>query len=177
MSKKMINPHIANELKGASAFFGKEDQAFLARADERSNGRSEKPNDQTVTPNGASERTEGTLRSIETGVATGFMEELQQRKDVESRQRVTRRYSFEIYADQIGILDEVKYLYRRQTGRVLSTSRILRDLIDTHLPTIVDKLGEESPHAPAIQSDLVVPRREVEPSAASAGQAPLPDDE
>ena len=56
--------------------------------------------------------------------------------------RTTSRYSFEIYDDQKQTLEEVLYLYKKKTGRKLSSSRIIRDALDEFLDILLEKLKE-----------------------------------
>ena len=71
------------------------------------------------------------------------MDELHAAQNDSGRERTTKRYSFEIFEDQIELLDELKYLYRRKSGHKLATSKILRDLIDERLPGILQQLQDD----------------------------------
>jgi len=48
--------------------------------------------------------------------------------------RQTERYSFEIYTDQKADIEQVCRLYEQATGKKLSASRLIREVLDTFLP-------------------------------------------
>jgi hypothetical protein len=48
--------------------------------------------------------------------------------------RETERYSFEIYSDQKQDIQRVCDLYEKATGKKLSASRLIREVLDTFLP-------------------------------------------
>jgi len=57
--------------------------------------------------------------------------------------RETTRYSFEIYLDQ---RDDIKYIcdrYEELTGKKLSSSRLLREVIDDFLPDALKAFGKD----------------------------------
>jgi hypothetical protein len=53
---------------------------------------------------------------------------------LEVDKRATERYSFEIYSDQKGDIEQVCKLYEKATGKKLSASRLIREVLDTFLP-------------------------------------------
>ena len=55
----------------------------------------------------------------------------------------TRRYSFEIYEDQTKLIDDVKYWYRNAPAEHCPRVVYCRDLIDHHLPAILEELVQE----------------------------------
>lgn len=54
--------------------------------------------------------------------------------------RLTERYSFEIYTDQIHKINKLKYLYYERFSKHLSKSRIIRDALDEMLDKAFDAL-------------------------------------
>ena len=60
-----------------------------------------------------------------------------------SNKRETERYSFEIFSDQKEDLKELCALYKAKTGNSLSSSRVLRELLDTFLPGALKVYREE----------------------------------
>lgn len=48
--------------------------------------------------------------------------------------RATERYSFEIYSDQKEDIQQICELYEQATGKKLSASRLIREVLDTFLP-------------------------------------------
>ena len=93
-------------------------QASLAQKPAQPSERSHR----TVTPN---ERTETTSNgsNVMTEMAEGVREE----------KRPTERFSFEIYTDQKPRIEELQYVYRKKTGKKLSSSRILREALEQYL--------------------------------------------
>jgi hypothetical protein len=87
----------------------------------------------TVEPNAPTERLERTpersnrtvLDELEAGVA-------------EDRRR-TERYSFEIYADQKQLIEELQYQYKKRTGKNLSKSRIIRESLNEYLKKLLNQ--------------------------------------
>jgi hypothetical protein len=77
------------------------------------------PNGRTVEPNGRTERSSIILE------LAGEVKEVEQRR--------TERYSFEIYVDQIGTIEDLQYKYKKKTGKRLSSSRIIREALDEYL--------------------------------------------
>lgn len=139
MPKKLATDSILNELKGASAFFQRPDAAQESAKPpketsssietERSNGSTERF-DRTVQTNGSTKKKTSTvLAEIETPLDS-------------PAKRTTSRYSFEIYDDQKQTLEEVSYLYKKKTGKKLSSSRIIRDALDEFLDALLEKLKE-----------------------------------
>lgn len=56
--------------------------------------------------------------------------------------RMTERYSFEIYTDQKGTIDDAKYLYYKKTGRKVASSELIRDALDLFLARLMEKLED-----------------------------------
>lgn len=54
--------------------------------------------------------------------------------------RLTERYSFEIYTDQIHKINKLKYLYYERFSKHLSKSRIIRDALDEMLDKAFEAL-------------------------------------
>ena len=52
---------------------------------------------------------------------------------VQEEKRPTERFSFEIYTDQKPRIEELQYVYRKKTGKKLSSSRILREALEQYL--------------------------------------------
>lgn len=80
---------------------------------------STKSNERTGKPNGHAERSSIILE------LAGEIKEAEQRR--------TERYSFEIYIDQIGTIEDLQYKYKKRTGKRLSSSRIIREALDEYL--------------------------------------------
>jgi hypothetical protein len=93
---------------------------------ETANGRTDRPT-RTVEPTKRSEQANATSEREHRTV----FEELEQGR--EETKRATERYSFEIYTDQKGSLEELQYLYKKRTGKKLSASRILREALEGYL--------------------------------------------
>lgn len=53
---------------------------------------------------------------------------------LEINKRATERYSFEIYSDQKEDIQQICDLYEKATGKKLSASRLIREVLDTFLP-------------------------------------------
>ena len=110
--------------------------------------RAEQPNDRTVSPNGATERSDrARVATDPTGQPTParapsatVMAEMAQGIPP-AHKRLTERYSFEIYADQKRLIRNVQTLYEERTGQRLPKSRIIREALDTYLRRV---LGEPS---------------------------------
>jgi hypothetical protein len=150
-SKKALPPDVNDFFKGASVFFspisneghsdkkakpnllkdtssGEKDKpatkqkpssVILRNEAHRNTVYSSGPNERTDEPNGQSERL-----SIISELA-GAVKEVEQRR--------TERYSFEIYVDQIGTIEDLQYRYKKKTGKRLSSSRIIREALDEYL--------------------------------------------
>lgn len=58
--------------------------------------------------------------------------------------RETERYSFEIYSDQKQDIQRVCDLYEQATGKKLSASRLIREVLDTFLPDALKTFEEKS---------------------------------
>jgi len=150
MAKKKLNEDlIKNELREGSAFFPKVEKGDSPTLVEKATDEQKKINEsngRTVQPNGASEQLHRSVTPKEGNISDensnpSFMEEIVSSPQ-EEKSRPTQRYSFEIYKDQLDLIDEVKFLYKRKTGKKLSSSRILRDLIDKYLTAIAKELSE-----------------------------------
>ncbi len=56
--------------------------------------------------------------------------------------RPTERYSFEIYTDLKPKIEELQYLFKKRTGKKLSSSRLIREAIEEYLPRAMGLLNE-----------------------------------
>ncbi len=56
--------------------------------------------------------------------------------------RPTERYSFEIYSDLKPKIEELQYLFKKRTGKKLSSSRLIREAIEEYLPKAMGLLNE-----------------------------------
>ncbi|HUD44393.1 MAG TPA: hypothetical protein VMR41_02520 [Patescibacteria group bacterium] len=86
-------------------------------------------NNRTDTPNDRSVKTNSSLMSELT-------------EGVQENKRETERYSFEIYTDQKPRIDELQYLYKKRTGKKLSSSRIIREALEEYLTKTIRVLEE-----------------------------------
>lgn len=147
MVKKLDDTAITNELKGASAFFARPKAQEMGISVQETAPNIDETNDRTDESNGSSERSAvaqtDTVKGNSATPELGFMDELHAAEKDTGRERTTKRYSFEIFEDQIELLDELKYLYRRKSGHKLATSKVLRDLIDERLPGILQQLQDD----------------------------------
>lgn len=91
------------------------------KTDNKSN-RTSTPNERTDKPNG----------SIE------FMKEIS--TPIEDNKRETQRYSFEAYKDQIELINDIQYKYKKKTGKKIATSKIIRDILDANLESLLKSL-------------------------------------
>ena len=146
--KKAINTEgILNELQGGSSFFKKDNQpqnntevVAVEEKVEKSVEESE-PNDRTDKPNGYIERDgekKVTSKSLLNELKTGVQDD---------GKPPTERYSFEIYTLQKQQIEDLQYLYRKKTGKKISSSRILREALDNYLKAafkILDKTKTET---------------------------------
>lgn len=111
-----------------------------------------KSNDRTVPPNGRSERSDHSptrhqkaenidhINRLDPGTSEkSVMAELVAGPAFETK-RLTERYSFEIYTDQIHKINKLKYLYYERFSKHLSKSRIIRDALDEMLDKAFDAL-------------------------------------
>ncbi len=94
--------------------------------------RSHKPKKRTEIPHGQRERNH---RTVFDDLKGGTSEE---------EKRPTERYSFEIYTDQKGSIEEVQYLYKKKTGKKLSVSRIIREALEEYLSRALEVLRQEN---------------------------------
>ncbi len=106
---------------------------------EQPNGSDER-NDRTATPNARAEPANRTLKhKKQMGNSNDQTERLHRtviddlEQGTEDIRRATERYSFEIYTDQKGSIDELQYLYRKRTGKKLSASRIIREALEEYV--------------------------------------------
>lgn len=106
---------------------------------ERSNGSIER-NDRTEQVNRTTEPTERTEQPMMQSERKNrtVLEDVEQ--GTEDTRRATERYSFEIYIDQKGSIEEVQYLYKKKTGKKLSASRIIREAIDEYIEKTLQAL-------------------------------------
>jgi hypothetical protein len=92
--------------------------------------RSSEPNNRTPEPFGRTDRANRTV-----------YDELQEGQ-IEEDKRATERYSFEIYIDQKGSIEELQYLYKKKTGKKLTASRIIREAIEEYLERALQAFRE-----------------------------------
>lgn len=78
------------------------------------------------------QKTERQNRSIRRKPKVFSQRDVQAVLEVDKRQ--TERYSFEIYSDQKDDIQQVCDLYEKATGKKLSASRLIREVLDTFLP-------------------------------------------
>ncbi len=144
MKKALDESTIANELRGASAFFSgaREEQSQIdsekEKAIERSDNRSVKRS-----VDRSEMRTVPVVAQPEVSEAPRIhtvMDEVQ--GDVLAPARATERYAFEIYTDQKRQLNRIRYLYEEKTGKKLAASRILREAIGPYLDTLEEQLSK-----------------------------------
>jgi hypothetical protein len=127
MPKKLNTDSIVNELRGASSFFS---QARNETLSEEPQTTVQDETKQTEKPNASTERSKRTvLEEIENGPTPLPMRE-------------TSRYSFEIYDDQKQSIEDLQYLFKKKTGKKLSSSRIIREAIDEFLREALGKLDK-----------------------------------
>lgn len=81
------------------------------KSDSKKEIRTVAPNERTEQPNALAELSEG----------------------VQETKRATERYSFEIYSDLIGKMEDLQYRYKKRTGKKLSSSRIIREALEEYL--------------------------------------------
>lgn len=62
---------------------------------------------------------------------------------IEETKRATERYSFEIYTDQKGSIEELQYLYKKRTGKKLSASRIIREALEEYVTKALQIFKEQ----------------------------------
>lgn len=119
--------------------------------------RPDEPNEETKEPNERAERTKRTTTHTKRTVSPRkrtmqpsaqserinrtVLDDLQQ--PAEDTKRKTERYSFEIYTDQKGSIEELRYLYNKRTGKKLSASRILREALEEYLQKTLKVFREE----------------------------------
>ncbi len=97
------------------------------------NERTETANERTDRPNRTDEPEQRPERANATSKRENrtVFDELEQGRA--ETKRATERYSFEIYTDQKGSIEELQYLYKKRTGKKLSASRILREALEEYL--------------------------------------------
>ncbi len=121
--------------------------------------RPDEPNERTEQPNEDTDRTKRTTapkkRTAVSKKRTGqpndsserqgrtVLDDLYQR--AEETKRETERYSFEIYTDQKGSIEELRFLYNKRTGKKLSASRIIREALEEYLTKTLSAFREEAP--------------------------------
>lgn len=105
---------------------------------------SDERSDRTDTSNGIAKPANHTLEpKKKTGKAIDQTKRLHRtviddlEQGTEDAKRATERYSFEIYTDQKGSIDELQYLYKKRTGKKLSASRIIREALEDYLDRTV----------------------------------------
>lgn len=57
--------------------------------------------------------------------------------------RATERYSFEIYSDQKEDIQRISDLYEAATGKKLSASRLIREVLDSFIPDALKALSSD----------------------------------
>lgn len=62
---------------------------------------------------------------------------------LEERKRQTERYSFEIFTDQKQDIETLRDLYEQRTGKKLSASRLIREVLDSFLPEALATFSKE----------------------------------
>lgn len=144
MKKALNESTIANELRGASAFFSGArqseqvadtlDEQSIDRSDDRTVKRSVHRSDTPTTGQG------GTHALARDAKPQTLMDEVQD--GTVSPVRATERYAFEIYTDQKKLLNRIRYLYEEKTGKKLPASRILREAIEPYLKELEDQLSK-----------------------------------
>lgn len=92
--------------------------------------RKKEPRKRPVKPSGTSERINRTV-----------FDDLE--LDSQDEKRKTERYSFEIYTDQKGSIEELQYLYKKRTGKKLSASRIIREALEDYLSRALTTFQEK----------------------------------
>jgi len=116
---------------------------------ERLNGSDER-NERTETPNGRTDRPTRTVKPQKQSERTNatstqenrtVLDDLEQ--GIEERKRGTERYSFEIYTDQKGSIEELQYLYKKRTSKKLSASRIIREALEEYLAKALQVFKEQ----------------------------------
>ncbi len=96
---------------------------------ETANGRTDRPN-RTGEPEQQPERANAPSNRENRTV----FDELEQGRA--EPKRATERYSFEMYTDQKGSIEELQYLYKKRTGKKLSASRILREALEAYVQKV-----------------------------------------
>ena len=106
--------------------------------------------DRTATPNARAKAANRRLQpKKQTDKATDQTKRLHRtviddlEQGTEDAKRATERYSFEIYKDQKGSIEELQYLYRKRTGKKLSASRIIREALEEYLTKALQVFKEK----------------------------------
>jgi hypothetical protein len=121
MTKKLNESPILNELKGESAYF----RPPLPKKTRPKTAKIVKPS--TDVSNGSTER----VNDSEDRKDRTMMDDLEEGMIVD--RRPTERYSFEIFTDQKERIFELQYRYKKRTGQKLSSSRVIRESLDSFL--------------------------------------------
>ena len=90
----------------------------------------------TVKPTVRTERANGATERLDKQVSV--LDEI--KEGVKDDKRPTERYSFEIYTDQKGKIEDLQYQYKKKTGKRLSASRILRETLEVYLKQALSAL-------------------------------------
>jgi len=90
----------------------------------------------TVKPTVRTERANGATERLDKQVSV--LDEI--KEGVKDDKRPTERYSFEIYTDQKGKIEDLQYQYKKKTGKRLSASRILREALEVYLKQALSAL-------------------------------------
>lgn len=145
MAKQMNTTQIENELKSGSAFF-KEAGKLQKQNEDRADGKPEvekendtsDTNERTDKPNGRNERSESQHEGADQTVIDEVVE-----GRVEDNSRPTKRHSFEAYVDQIEAIEDMQYQFKKRTGKKLSSSRLIREALDSYLNRLKEIIRDE----------------------------------
>jgi hypothetical protein len=112
--------------------------------EENSSEKAAKPSEAKTKASKTSERPERKNRSVKARKKP----RVYSKEDIHSvlavDKRATERYSFEIYSDQKQDIQRVCDLYEQATGKKLSASRLIREVLDTFLPDALKTFEEKS---------------------------------
>lgn len=129
-----------NELKGASAFFQRPEPEVKQASKPQV---AQEPKTKTERPNASTERQKRTVQPTATIETKPTLLEEIDKGPFLPKKRETTRFSFEIFEDQKESIEELQYLFKKKTGKKLSTSRIIRESLDEFLTTTLEKLKED----------------------------------
>ncbi len=89
------------------------------------------------------ERKNRTDQPTDRAVPTTLLNEISEGTTDDTRQ--TERYSFEIYTDLKPKIEELQYLFKKRTGKKVSSSRLIQEALEEYLPKAMRLLSERSP--------------------------------